>query len=120
MLSLPKKDLVSLQWEKSFTLAQNTNRYYWFGINRLNAGDILAIPCIPDCFNKFILLYKESNVAQYKQYVFYFPDGTLQSYNIVPDTLILKYLSSRNLRLFFRAKLDEATDFDIMLKFLKA
>lgn len=114
-----ENSLVSLQWEKSFTLAQNTLREYWFGINKIITNGILAVPYIPDCFNKLVYIFKRSNSAIAYQFTFYFPDNT-ESGVVLLNVPTQIFLPTKRFKLLLKAKADKSTDFYIMLKFLKA
>jgi len=114
-----KKDLVSFQWEKSWTQPMNTQVYYFFGIERSHDFMILALPFISNHFNKIIYLYKESNVSQTKAISMYFSDGNVIDINLIPNVVTELFIPCKRFRLRFKAKVDEDTDIDIMLKFLK-
>jgi len=120
MLSIPKKDLVSFQWEKSFTVTANTSKEIHFGIERIATWHELAIPFIANCFNKLVYLLKESNLSQNKFIMFYFEDDIYSGKNLVTNTLTELFLPCESFKLLFQANATTDTDFDIMLKFLKS
>lgn len=108
------------QWEKSFQVLAGLLGVYHFGINRINNTNVLAIPFIPDCFNKLVYLYTESNASQVAQFTFLFEDGTTHNVALVTDTLTEILMPCKRFILHVQANAVSATDFDIMLKFEKA
>lgn len=117
-MNIAKPD--GFQWEKSFTVLTSQAVRHWFGIDKPTNTWILAIPFIPDCFNKLTYLFKESNLSQIKRFDFYFPDNSITPIAIIPNALSQIYLPTKRFILTVRAKADEDTDYDIMLKFLKS
>lgn len=110
---------ISFQWEDSFLGGSSEERFYHFGVNKIAGTHILAMPFLPDCFNKLIYLYKENNVSQTKNIEFYFEDNDKQSFALVPDTLTELLLPCKRFLINLKASIT-GTDFDIMLKFEKA
>lgn len=119
MLQTIKKDLVSFQWEKSFSVTKNKVKIYHFGINRISESSILAIPFIANCFNKLIYFYKESEDAQQAHFKFYFENNNSAYVNLVKNILTEIFLPCKRFTAEFQAHADNDTDFNMMIKFLK-
>lgn len=117
---ISQKGNSGFQWEKSFTLGADAETFYHFGVNKNTAGHILAMPFIPDSFNKMIYLLNENFVSQKKNINLIFEDSDVQSVALVPISIIELPLPCKRFCLEFKANEMSATDFDIMLKFLKA
>lgn len=114
------KGNIGFQWEKSFTVSSNQEKFYHFGINRINMEHTLAIPFIADVFNKLVYLFKENNGSQVKDIIFLFEGVATQTLALVPDTLTEVLLPCKRFYLHFQANLLNPTDCDMMLKFEKA
>ncbi|MBZ9572563.1 hypothetical protein KJA15_04500 [Patescibacteria group bacterium] len=114
------KGNIGIQWEKSFTVAMDEHKYYHFGIIRVSEAHTLAIPFIPKCFNKLVYLYKETALTQAKEICYYYEDCDKNCIDLAVDTLTELLLPTKRFYLHFQANASADSDFNIMLKFLKA
>lgn len=114
------KGNIGFQWEDSWESLAGIEKYYHFGIDRLNSAHILAVPFLANCFNKFVYLLKESTVSQAKEICYYYEDNNVQCVNLVTNTLTELLLPAKRLYLHFHANAITSTEFDMMLKFEKA
>lgn len=117
-MNIEKTD--GFQWEKSFTLTADTSREYHFGINRINNTYILAIPFIPDCFNKLLYLTKWNNAIQWCTIRFYYSDNNYLQVAFAQNVLTQLYLPSKRFYITMKANALADSQFDFMIKFLKA
>ena len=110
------------QFEFSEDIATGLLSIYHFGIDRINNSHVLAIPFIPDCFNKLVYLYKEevASPCQVKQFTFYMADGTNHNETMAVDTLTELLLPCKRFIIHFQANAISNTEVDFMLKFEKA
>lgn len=117
---ISQKENSGFQWEDSFILEADVETFYHFGINKVDGTHILAMPFIPDCFNKIIYLLNENFVSQKKNINLIFEDGDVQAVALVPISIIELPLPCKRFYLEFQANESEQTRFDFMMKFLKA